>query len=115
MIDHRVRDTTKNYLVTIPIDAAIVVEELTQQPTLEQLRQGVGDGHIEIVPRFTKLFGRDCVAFCNENGKITRPPMPTNHLAHTLWQLAIGRAIRDDVLVGPICVVIGTPKFLRDL
>ena len=108
-----VADVTKNYLVAIPVDGGrIMVEELTAQPTLEQLRHGVGDGDIEVVPRFSKLFGRACVAFCNEDGKLKG--LPINHPANVLWRLSAG-PIDNDILVGPICVVIATPKFLRDL
>ena len=108
-----VEDVTKNYLVTISATGATKIDELTAQPTVDELQRGVGDGHIEIVPGFSHLLGRACVAFCHEEGKLEGQPI--NRYATALWHAQEPRFIGRDVLVGQICVVVGTPKFLRDL
>jgi hypothetical protein len=107
-----IHDLTKNYLVTFPVEGPGKIEELIAQPTLEQLRAAVGDGPIEVIPRFTKLAGRHCLAFCHEEGKLEG--QPPNHVANVLWRIAAG-PIDNDILVGSICVIVGAPDFLAEL
>jgi hypothetical protein len=85
---------------------------LLQQPTLEMLQFGVG-GDIELVPYFTNLGGRPCVAFSNEHGK--RLGMKPNRLAQKLWEQSLGRPIVEDHLVGNIVVIVAEPNFLRNM
>jgi hypothetical protein len=82
---------------------------LTTLPTLDMLVFGV-EGHIELVPRFTKFGGRSCVAFCNEEGKM-QGKQP-NHLAHILWEENVGRLITEDYLVGNIVIIVADASFL---
>jgi hypothetical protein len=102
-----------NFIIVVhPGDTSLKWEELVAQPTLEQLQSGVG-GSIELVPHFTKLGPRQCVAFCNEEGKIHG--LKPNQLAHILWESSYGSAITTDYLVGPIVIIVGTPSFLSQL
>jgi hypothetical protein len=110
-------DKDKNYFITIkpnaPADKAFEVEEIDVTPDLEKLQAGVG-GDIEIVPYWTRIFGRRCIAFCHEQGKLEG--LPINHGANILWRMGYeGGARIDDVLVGTIIVIIGSPSFLSKL
>jgi hypothetical protein len=107
-----IQDKSKNFIITVPVDGPSKIEELIAQPSLEQLRAGVGDGPIEVIPRFDKLAGRHCVAFCHEEGKLEGQPI--NPVANVLWQMAAGK-IENDVLVGSICVIVGSQDFLAEL
>jgi hypothetical protein len=103
---------TGNYMVVIKPDHSITSEKLLSIPELEQLRSGVG-GSIEIVPRFIKFIKRDCVAFCDEEGKMKGKQF--NLLAHTFWEACVGRKIVEDHLVGDIVIIVGSPSFLMRL
>jgi hypothetical protein len=105
---------TGNYMYIIkPTDTTYSEGKvLVSQPTLDMLVFGV-EGHIEIVPRFTKFGGRSCVAFCNEDGKqIGKQP---NHLAQILWEENVGRIINEDYLVGNIVIIVADKSFLREM
>ena len=104
--------STGNYMIVIKPDHSIVSTKLLGIPELDQLRDGVG-GLIEIVPRFTKFVKRDCVAFCDEEGKMKNKQF--NLLAHTFWETAVGRKITNDHLVGDIVIIVGSPGFLARL
>lgn len=110
------------YLLTIPAGDEIRMEAvaLDAVPTLEQLKSAVGDGYIEVVPRFTTiLWGgaiERCVVFCNEHGKLNG--MELNTHATVLWYLALQAQGVDschDHLFGPVAVIIGDDDFLRRL
>jgi hypothetical protein len=103
---------TGNYMYIIkPTDTTYSEGRvLTSLPTLDMLTYGV-EGHIEIVPRFNKLGGRSCIAFCNEEGKMQNKA--PNHLAQMLWEQCLGRIITEDHLVGNIVIIVADPSFLR--
>jgi hypothetical protein len=105
------------YVITPQDQAMTKGVELTKQPTLKQLQDGVGangkPGLIEIVPLFNHLFGRPCVAFCNEEGKLKN--LPLNMFAQHLWEEAVGRIIREDHLVGNIVIIVADRAFLNKL
>jgi len=105
---------TGNYIYIIkPTDTELPDGKLLlQQPTLDMLNFGV-EGYIELVPRFTKFFGRLCLAFCNEEGKL-HGKMP-NLLAHHYWEESVGRVITEDHLVGNIVIIVAEPLFLKDM
>lgn len=100
-----------NYLYIIkPTDMALPEGKvLLKPPNLDILVYGV-EGHIEVVPYFNNIFGRSCVAFCNEEGKL-QGKLPNLYAQH-LWEEAVGRPITEDHLVGNIVVVVGTASFL---
>jgi hypothetical protein len=77
---------------------------------LEALQSAVG-GFIEQVPYFSTYLGKDCIAYCNEEGKLHR--LAINPVASRLWQEqpGLGRLL-DDVLVGTIIILTGDNKFL---
>jgi hypothetical protein len=101
------------FYVISPIDTFLPKPfELVQAPTLKQLQMGV-QGSIELVPFWNHLYGRPCVAFCNEVGKIKN--LPRNHYAHALWEASLGRIITEDYLVGNIVIIVADRKFLENL
>jgi hypothetical protein len=99
-------------LVIIGTDAMETTVPLTAPPTVEQLQAAV-DGYIETIPFFTTFDGRECIAFCNEEGKLHE--MAPNLFAQALWEIAIGRSIADDFLVGPVAIVVGDRELLEAL
>ena len=99
--------------------------ELTNPNCLPFLRAGVG-GDIELVPGFAslELDGRqvDCVAFCNEHGKVSANPLPLNKWATERWHEALpapgligpgGRLM--DHLVGTIVIICGDEEFMAEM
>src|SRR3954469_18068193 len=91
---------------------SVKIVDLEVTPELPFLSEAV-EGPIEVVPYFDQLGQDRCVAFCNEEGKLQyREP---NYLAHSLWELAVGRKITTDLLVVPICIITGDHAFLEAL
>lgn len=105
-------DVKEPYLLVIGVDNQLTFTNLDHVPDFRELHEAV-DGPIEIVPYLNHYMGRPCVAFCNEEGKLEGRPI--NREAHRLWCLAVGRIITDDVLVGPIAIVVGPQSFLDRL
>lgn len=104
------------------------------EPTLDMLKTAIGGGSIEIVPYFNRFTHdgrrRECVAFCDEDGK--NKGMPYNTAATKHWLSALqegkmnvrlmpdGRIVNlsgggEDYLVGKIAVVLGDRAFLQAL
>ena len=99
--------------------------EFSRSLRLEELRAAVG-GDIELVQGFTTVgYGGtvlDCVAFCNEHGKLDH--LPVNQQATLFWARALSRLgielhgadkIPKDWLVGNVAVVFGDREFMREL
>jgi hypothetical protein len=99
-------------LIAMHPDGKIDITKLDRVPQLDQLKEIVG-GWIEIVPYFTKYDGKSCIAFCNEEGKLHG--LPYNPNAQKFWEVAYGRSITEDYLVGPIAIVVGPHSFLKNL
>jgi hypothetical protein len=95
-------------MFVIPPSGEIVVTELETVPPIEELQKAVG-GYIETVPYFTKYKDKQCVAFCNEEGKLKG--LPYNSRATNDW----GRntPLSDDVLVGPVVILTGDRSFME--
>ncbi len=72
------------------------------------------NGYIEIVPYFNIWVddvsgkGKECVVFCDEEGKLKG--LPVNAKATAYWA-----ARGDDKLVGPIAIVFGDAEFMEAL
>jgi hypothetical protein len=106
-------DKNKNYLVVLrPGRFNVQVEELEQVPNLEKLKTPLDGGLIEVVPFFNKFMGRDCLAFCDEEGK--NKGLIPNQIAQTFWEKVTSVA-HNDYLVGPIVIVVGSKDFLAQL
>lgn len=104
----------KNYMVVIPADSnEWKVQLLESVPELDQMKEGLNGGLLEIVPRFNKFMDESCIAFCDEEGKMKG--LKRNRTAHFLWEQAVGRIIEEDFLVGPIMIIVGSPSFLARL
>lgn len=104
----------KNYMFIIkPGITDWQVEELSEVPRLDKLKAGLDGGMLEIVPHFNKFMSRKCIVFVDEEGKLKG--LPRNDIAHLLWEKSYGGPIRDDYLVGPIVIIVGSPGFLAQL
>ncbi len=101
--------TTKRQFIIVG-NAGYTVREIQGAPSLEDMQSGVG-GYIQLVPGFTKYKGDDCVAFCNEEGKLKG--LPINALATVEWRKCAPR--NWDILVGDIVVITGDRQFLDSL
>lgn len=99
--------------------------EFSRPLRADELHAAVG-GYFEVVPGFvTVAYGGtvlDCVAFCNENGKLDH--LPINQLATITWARALRRVGEElygegntpkDWLVGNVAVVFGDREFMREL
>lgn len=104
----------------------ITTPEITEFDTpvdLEFLQKAVG-GFIEIVPRFRIIEyngeTKDCIVFCNEDGK--GMGLPINANATIMWENSLPPpGLRNpqgqyvDVLVGNILAVFGDDDFMESL
>jgi hypothetical protein len=102
----------KNYIWIIdPDKKSITGEILITVPNYPKLKAALNDGMLEIVPYFNKFYGRDCVAFCDEEGKMKN--LTVNKMAMEFWERAVGKRITGDYLVGNIVIVVGSKSFLN--
>ena len=101
------------------------LREYDRPPTLRELNDGVG-GYLEVVPHFQSIsYGGtvlNCVAFCNEYGKLDH--LPINNTATHAWNLALKRqglqlcderGIPKEWLCGSIVVLFGDREFMSEL
>lgn len=91
------------YILHIPADHKQPVKETPQRtvPDNSQLNLLVG-GYLKAVPYWDRdSYGRRCVAFCNEEGKLEG--LPVNDRAMSGWIRAAG--VLNDVLCGDIVVI----------
>jgi hypothetical protein len=74
-------------------------------PTLlEVIKDRLGGGYLQIVPEFTDYGARQCIAFCDEEGKLKG--LPLNPKATYLWYACMApQPFRQDTLHGPIVIV----------
>lgn len=96
--------------------------EIEGEPSLEILKQGIGGGLLETVPFFNHVIHKgqvipNCVAFCDEEGKIKG--LPYNSVATQEWDISLmtqGRSLGGrDYLVGTIAVIWGDDAFMEAL
>jgi hypothetical protein len=104
--------------------------EFDRPPELQELKNAIGGGYLELVPGFTSIAASGiprrrlrCVAFCDEHGKLAmrdRGIQAFNLTATLLWESAEHR-VRDehgdfiDYLVGPVLVLFGDDEFMESL
>jgi hypothetical protein len=85
---------------------------------LKHLNAAVG-GYIEQVPYFTRYQYHpdskpvECVAFCNEDGKLQG--LPYNAIATHIWHSQTPDISNKDILVGDVAVVFGDEEFMQNL
>lgn len=101
----------KGKLYVIQASGEISETMLTEAPKLESLQKAVG-GYIEVIPFFVRFQGSDCVALCNEEGKLIG--LPFNASATDAWRKQCGGWI-NDVLVGSVAIVCGDAELLSEL
>lgn len=100
-------------MIVIRVDGTIEATEIVKQPKLEELQAAVG-GYLEGVPLLDTYEGADCIAYCNEEGKLKRLPM--NVKASRAWNDALtakGHSMHD-VLVGDVVIITGDDELLAD-
>jgi hypothetical protein len=104
-----------NWIYTIIPNLLTIPEgkRLNTIPKFNEIKSGLNGGLLELVPRLNTFYGRNCVAFCDEEGKMKG--LPYNMLAQTLWEQSLGRPILEDHLVGPIVIIVGSQSFLEQL
>jgi hypothetical protein len=104
-------------MLTIQVDGVVSLTDYDRPPPVADLRRGVGDGHLELVPYFVKIHDgiltHECVAFCNEEGKLHG--LPLNAVATRLWHQQCPGMIGRDELAGPVVVLWGDAAFMRAL
>lgn len=109
-------------MITMRTDGTSTLTPLEKQPALELLKDGIGGGYIELIPGWDRFpFNgsvRQCVAFCDEDGK--RKQLPRNDPATAMWhhvlKLPGQPALREgwnDYLVGDVVVIVGDEAFMR--
>lgn len=96
-------------MTTIKPDGTITVMNYDHELSLDVLQKAV-DGLIVVIPFFTEYEGQECVAFCNDEGKIHE--LPINELATKLWKQ---QTPLDDVLHGAVVIVQGDAEFMDAL
>lgn len=115
----------KGKMYILKTDDTVEEIELMDPPSLSLLQRELG-GSIEQVPYWDTLHDvdgdgndADCVAFCNEEGKLNG--LPFNHWATVFWYKCLQKQgftaaeIRKDFLVGNIVVVTGDKALLGRL
>ena len=85
------------------------VRDLDAPPAIETLQRAV-NGQIEAVLYFSEYNGENCVAFCNEDGKLDG--LSLNVLA---TMLAGPEFMANDVLFGDVAIVTGDDELLEAL
>lgn len=102
-------------IISISTNGDLSAEDTTDPALFERLREIVG-GWIELVPLFETIVINGervpCVAFCNEEGKLDG--LELNTVATAMWRKSAGGDI-DDMLFGPVAVVIGDEEFLESV
>lgn len=107
------RNKIKGFAYIYKSDGNIEYRTYEAAPSLEGLQEAVG-GYLETVPYWTKHNGKQCVAFCNEEGKLHK--LPLNIRATNLWYKDSEQRIHlDDVLVGDIILLMGNKAFMESL
>jgi hypothetical protein len=112
----------KGTMVIIPVAGPETRIELDAPPESEAIHDAVG-GHIEMVPYFTEYETPDgpvdCIAFCNEEGKLHNPPLAYNNRANEIWNLLMvrkhGRSPHPDYLVGNVVILYGDAELMEAL
>jgi hypothetical protein len=102
-------------MTIIQHDGKTISKEITTTNDVryEILKEALNDGMLELIPYFTKYDGTSCIAFCDEEGKLKK--LPFNPVAHTLWEIAVGKHISVDYLVGPVVIISAPQEFLKQL
>lgn len=102
----------KSHLI-LSNNPAIITNTITDPPgrLLPLLQKAVG-GYIEVIPGFVKFRDEECVAFCNEEGKLNG--LPYNDVATMLWHGQFSFPV-NDILVGNVIVITGDEEFLNGL
>lgn len=109
-------------MIVINTDGSMIVEDLKSVPPLKVLQENVGR-YLEPVSHFNKFFSPvgtyNCVAFCNENGKINEEP--ANMVATLFWKKSFEEetkshfSVLDNFLYGNVVILYGDDEFMKDI
>lgn len=103
-----------NKTTILKTDGTRVVREYPEgRPTLKEEQAAVGDGLIETVPHLELFEGEQCVAFCNEEGRIDG--LPFNADATKLWLANLGKGPfrYEPLLYGDVIILTGDEEFMN--
>lgn len=101
-------------IITLNYDGTRHRLETNDWNILKEVQYIVG-GYIQEIPGFDTYAGYQCVAFCNEEGKIKE--LPVNFMACKAWYEAMDKkGLKTvDVLCGNVAVVYGDKEFMRKI
>lgn len=99
-------------IIILNYDGGRIRIELNHANILQELRWAVG-GPFEVIPGFDYYNGIECVAFCNEEGKLKG--LPLNYNGTKAWRAAlkIKEQSTTDNLAGNIAIVYGDKEFME--
>jgi hypothetical protein len=99
------------HVTVIDTDNLVSSFDYAECPSLEMLKAWV-EGHIESVPHWYKFDGKDCVVFCNEEGKWDKD---FNALATSMWYNHNQQIINDQLFGNIVIVAVDTAEEMRQL
>lgn len=92
------------HLTTIAPNGDRTTQTQDAVPDLATLQAGVGGGLIQLIPHFNLYGAQPCVAFCDDEGKLTGQEL--NAVATYLWYACLApEPFRPDTLAGSIIIV----------
>lgn len=104
----------KGTATIIKVDGTIEMHDYDGKVPDFKVLQGFVGGYIEMIPRFSTYQGKNCVAFCNEEGKLDG--LEFNSAATQAWFQAMNVVSGGgDFLVGNVVVLTGDKEFMRAL
>lgn len=92
----------------IAVDGTETEIDFDHVPTLAEMKSAINNGWVEVVPYFETFRGINCLAICDEEGKVKR--LPVNMKATEHWHQQVRPA---DFLVGPIAIYYGDDEFMK--
>lgn len=101
----------KGTMFILKASGEMVASALERKPELEDMQKAVG-GYLELVPYFDKFAKKDCVVFCNEEGKVDG--LEYNAVATRHWQACCDYTLTD-YLVGDVCIIVGDKELMESL
>lgn len=102
----------KGTMTVIQPNGTLTTYPLKGVPDHTRISAAINGGLIQLVPYFSRYDGKDCVAFCNEEGKLNH--LPLNASATALWAAQLDVPLVD-YLVGPVVIISGDAELLRRL
>lgn len=102
----------KGHMIVLSTSGAESITVIDRPPPLDVLQNAVG-GYLQLVPYFDKYEGKECVVFCNEEGKLHG--LLYNQKATQAWRKAVEPHVLMDMLVGNVVIITGDTELLDAL